>query len=363
MASYEKYDKAVPYDKVSFVIASENNFSPASMMGHSFLKIEGKGKEHAFSFFAILENYGSYIATVFGQAKGVYGLTPYSYQLNQYINVEKRSLWEFELALTEAEKEQLKQEIWKYKNKEEKYKFVTYNCNSALIELLAKINKDFKIDTIKPWTTPVEYAKFLADTGKIKSISYIPAHGKEATEVKHILGSKPSTRISVSTNIDDTFIEFSPVYQDLRTIIDAYNNELETKMLAFKLRIGDDVEIETFDLIKLFSAEPLSKFFQIGYKDNSFSAQIGLGPGYSVNNFSIYAMPIVGYRQDDAFTSIKFGIIHRFSDKAKAIVSYEIATDDNELYAYLGYALPHNYEIYAEYNSENKFTLGISYNF
>ena len=52
---YTEYKNKVPFEKIFIVFASENNISPSTMLGHSFLKIEGQNKAHSFSYFAAFD--------------------------------------------------------------------------------------------------------------------------------------------------------------------------------------------------------------------------------------------------------------------------------------------------------------------
>lgn len=119
-----EYEQKVVFDRVSLVIAAENNASPASAMGHSFLKISGNGYEHAFSYYAVLNGAASYLKTLAGKAEGAYVLSPYSQKAAEYLLSENRSLWEFELDLNDAEKRLLKKRVKEKKNKQEAYSFV-----------------------------------------------------------------------------------------------------------------------------------------------------------------------------------------------------------------------------------------------
>ena len=323
-----EYEQKVVFDRVSLVIAAENNASPASAMGHSFLKISGNGYEHAFSYYAVLNGAASYLKTLAGKAEGAYVLSPYSQKAAEYLLSENRSLWEFELDLNDAEKRLLKKRVKEKKNKQEAYSFVFHNCNTALENLLSSVNGDFKYHRKKPFTTPVEYAQFLYQAGKIKKISYVRAPAQKKRPVKNILSAAAPSRLA----IDTTYIEFSPIYQDLRTVSDAYNSELETKMLSvrFDMQKGRP---DKLDLLKLFSVQSVSKYFRVGWESGGV-IETGIGAGISKNGFSAYAVPIVGVRDSGIFAGVKTGGLYRWADKAKFIVSYEAATDNTRFSAY-----------------------------
>ncbi len=348
-AAETEYEKKVAFDHVSLVVAAENNMSPSSAMGHSFLKISGNGYEHSFSYYAVLDGTLSYLKTLIGKTEGRYVLSPYSKKAAEYLLSEKRSLWEFELDLNNTEKQNLKKHIKEKKNKKEAYSFIFHNCSSAVENLLSSVNEDFKYQRKKPFTTPVEYAQFLYKKEKIKKISFIRSTFQKGKKAKNILKAKPPSRLAIDTG----YVEFSPVYQDIRSISDAYNTEIETKMLAFRLSYKNKPHLDKLDLLSLFSAQTFSKYLRIGY-ERGWLTEFGLGGGYDKNGFSAYVLAISGGRESHAFIGIRSGIIQRFSDKSKVVLSYETATDKNTFSAYFGFALCKHAEIYAQYKHDRK---------
>ena len=343
-AADAEYESKVVFDSVSLVLAAEKNASPSSMMGHSFLKISGGGRVHAFGYYAALDGgLKSYIAALFGNQRGIYVLTPYTSKAAEYLLVENRSLWEFELDLSDSEKTVLKREIGKTKGKEDAYSFVSHNCSSAIESLLKSANSDYGFDRVKPFTTPVEYAQFLYRTGKIKNVSYIRAPAQKDRPVKNILTAAPPSRIGIDTK----YVEFSPVYQDLRTVSDAYNTELETKMLSAKFDTKNG-RLDKLDLLKLFSVQPVSKYFRIGWESGGV-LEAGIGTGMIKHGFSVYAVPMVGTRDSRIFAGLKTGGVLHLADKAKFIAEYETATDTDKFTAYAGIKVHANTELYIQY--------------
>lgn len=347
-AADAEYESKVVFDSVSLVLAAENNASPSSMMGHSFLKISGGGCVHAFGYYAALDGgLKSYIAALFGNQRGIYVLTPYASKAAEYLLAENRSLWEFELDLSDSEKTVLKREIGKTKGKEDAYSFASHNCSSAIESLLKSADPDYGFDRVKPFTTPVEYAQFLYKSGKIKSVSYVRAPAQKDRPVKNVLTAASPSRIGMDTE----YVEFSPVYQDFRTVSDAYNTELETKMLSarFDTKKG---RLDKLDLLKLFSVQSVSKYFRVGWESGGV-LEAGIGAGETKRGFSIYAVSLVGARDSRIFAGVKTGGALRLADKAKFIAEYETATDKNGFGAYAGLKIRANAELYIQYERKH----------
>jgi hypothetical protein len=99
------FDEHVFIESASFVLVAESQSSLASMFGHSFLKLEGKNRSHALSYYnSIDSSMLSYVNVILGNSNGIYVLMPYREMRASYLGKEKRSLWEFRLKLTEQER-------------------------------------------------------------------------------------------------------------------------------------------------------------------------------------------------------------------------------------------------------------------
>ena len=139
------FDEHVFIESASFVLVAESQSSLASMFGHSFLKLEGKNRTHALSYYnSIDSSVLSYINVLIGNSNGIFVLMPYHEIKKKYIHEEKRSLWEFKLKLTDKEKENLKNYIKTLEKKTDKYNFFYNNCNSQIEKILATVNKNYK---------------------------------------------------------------------------------------------------------------------------------------------------------------------------------------------------------------------------
>ncbi|MDR2413286.1 MAG: DUF4105 domain-containing protein [Rickettsiales bacterium] len=390
-AEFEEYEKKVPFDEVYVVFAAENNTSPTSMMGHTFLKISGANdagpREHSFSYFAALDNTSMakflYRAITFG-IEGIYALSPYKIKRQEYLINQNRSLWEFKLNLNEAEKYKLKNHLWELRNKFIRYSLITHNCNTALVGVLKTADADFDESTIKPFSTPVEYIQELSQKNRISEISFEPTGTGQKIIDKHglnyILSAPEPTRLAISYEYSDNNylrMEFNPIYQDLRDVSDAYFDELESKLLNFSARMNLEsgrFVLDAFDLIKIKSipdftiSDSFAKHFKISFENDLYddatrlrpTAEFGLGLGLHAGHFKIYAIPTVGYRYSD-FNNFYFtpeiGIISRITDYLKFMSSYKYyfnTNGDNRGYdsvfqAYLGYRLFRNKELSFEY--------------
>ncbi len=129
----------------TLVFPSAHINSPASMFGHTFLRINSKyeskllayainyaadadqKKENGFSF-AIKGLFGGYF--------GKYSLLPYYEKLKEYRDTERRDIWEYDLNLSQEEVMKMVRHIWELNGTKSYYYFFTENCSYNMLWLM-----------------------------------------------------------------------------------------------------------------------------------------------------------------------------------------------------------------------------------
>ncbi|MGE4385557.1 MAG: DUF4105 domain-containing protein [Endomicrobiaceae bacterium] len=413
-AEFEEFKKRVPADNIYLVFASENNQSPSSMMGHLFIKISGyNGIEHAITFTALVsdkEPFKFYLKALTNNLPGGFILNPYKNIVSRYISEENRSLWEFEITLTEEEKELFLLHLWELKEVQTQYKFITYNCATATIDLLKTAkDKDF-LNSAKPFNTPVDYLKEFDRLNLISKINLLPTKLYSEKMKKHklnILDADKSSSFSISYGKStEDFFEFqiTPISQNLIEPSMAYYDDLETKLFditADYVFNTDKLFIKTIDLIKLQSIldckygglkNNISKYFSISFENSlgdtttnlNPTIDYGMGIAYSFYNGKIipYFMPRTGYRYRDInnfFLVPEIGIIIKPVPQLKIIATYDKYFNsyknnrgfDSKLSLKLGFKITENNILlisYSEYtniniDTKNLFSLGFAVHF
>lgn len=410
-ASYQEYQDKVLIDEVAVVFAAENNQSPSSMMGHTFLKLSGHNssgaKEHAFSYFAALNKTNTlkfYIDVLTVGLDGIYLLSPYAEKTTEYLYGEKRSLWEVKLNLSQQEKTNLKRHLWELKGKNIRYSIISHNCNTAVISILKTANADFKSDTLKPFVTPVEYLQELQKKQKTKNVIEMnpSVYTREKIKrygVKNVLNANKASRLDVSfhnTKKDYFQLKLSPVYQDIKDINSAYFDEMESKIGEITLGYSnkDKVFLQSVDILKMRSVldysiqNDYSKHFKLtmendlGKYNTSIKPTIEFGLGYAAysKNVSFYVLPRLGWRYNhysNFYATPEIGIITNINEKIKIINSYEYYFNtkrnnrgyNSKYNIYAGYKLYENLDTYINYsyytdaNYRYETVFGIAYKF
>ena len=119
--------------------------SPASMFGHTFLRINSAYKSRLLSY-AInyaadanpdKENAALFaVKGLFGGYFGKYSLLPYYEKLKEYRDTEQRDIWEYDLNLNEEEVLRMTRHIWELNGTQSDYYFFTENCSYNMLWLI-----------------------------------------------------------------------------------------------------------------------------------------------------------------------------------------------------------------------------------
>ncbi len=142
---YDKMIKRVDPQSVSLIFPSAYINSPASMFGHTFLRIdssyESKMLSYAINYAAAAnpdtENGMVFaIKGLFGGYYGQYSLLPYYEKIKEYRDSEERDIWEYDFDLTQEEIEQMMRHIWELKSTYSYYYFFTENCSYNMLWLI-----------------------------------------------------------------------------------------------------------------------------------------------------------------------------------------------------------------------------------
>jgi hypothetical protein len=174
-------------EKVTVIFASSYMNNPASMFGHTFLRIDKKrqGSEQK------LLDYGvSYAATadtdnplfyivkgLFGGFKGAFSLVPYYVKVQEYNNLENRDLWEYELNLNDDQINYMLLHLWELGGNYFDYYYFQENCSYHILSLLEVADPDIHLtDQFIFQVIPADTIKALTrNSGLISKEVYRPS--------------------------------------------------------------------------------------------------------------------------------------------------------------------------------------------
>ncbi len=144
-------------EKITLIFASFYVNNPASMFGHTFLRIDKKreGPEQTLLNYGV--NYAANVDTksvnvlayafegLFGFFRGTFTLFPYYAKVQEYSNWESRDLWEYELDFTNDQMEYLLLHLWELGGNYFDYYYFQENCSYHILSLLEVANPDLHL--------------------------------------------------------------------------------------------------------------------------------------------------------------------------------------------------------------------------
>jgi hypothetical protein len=168
-----------------FPAAYLNN--PASMYGHTLLRIDTKDQDehtrllaYSISYAANTDETNGLIFAVkglFGGYPGLFSITPYYLKIREYSDIENRDVWEYQLTLMPEEIDRLLMHVWELGPIHFDYYFFDENCAYHLLSLLEVARPGIELtDQFRWWAIPSDTVRAVAETpGLVKQVIYRPA--------------------------------------------------------------------------------------------------------------------------------------------------------------------------------------------
>ena len=189
------YLKEINAKFASLIFPTSHINSPASMYGHTFLRLSGDEKTpllgNAVNYAAQTEETNGLIFAykgLFGGYKGKYSILPYYKKIKEYSNLEQRDIWEYKLDLSQEEVEKIALHSYELKDAYSFYYFFLENCSYNLLWLLEVARDDLElVNNFYLKAAPLDTIKILKKYDLIKQSDY---RYSKMTKMKHILDNE-----------------------------------------------------------------------------------------------------------------------------------------------------------------------------
>ncbi len=176
--AWQTFVQRAPMARVALVFAAEVLSQPSSMMGHLFLRADGRTAQgqdvaHAISFFTDAGSWNLpklFYDTMVVGSRGHFALTPYRQAREHYAVEEQRTLWQFTLNLTDIERQRLQAHMEELRQVRLTYFFQSYNC-ATLVDHLLRVARPTQGDEPGSWTTPREVLRRAQQQGLIADVA------------------------------------------------------------------------------------------------------------------------------------------------------------------------------------------------
>lgn len=281
----EEYKKTLNANFISLVFPASHINSPASMYGHTFLKISSQKDSpllsYALNYAAETnEKNGLIFATkgIFGGYEGKYTIQPYYEKLKTYNNIEQRDVWEYDLNLKKDEIDRLILHSWELKDSYADYFFFKENCSYSLLWLFEVARPNLELTnhfTFK--TIPLDTIKLLDKEKLIDDSKYRYSTMKK---MKYLLNEKIENKKFINDFIKkDKTLEESLSQEDKIAYLDlkiAYTQYLRSEKGTEKNKYVKNY----LNTLKERSSYPISSDFDIKAPTNPIyshnSSRVGL---------------------------------------------------------------------------------------
>ncbi|OGV74007.1 MAG: hypothetical protein A3K19_22640 [Lentisphaerae bacterium RIFOXYB12_FULL_65_16] len=165
--------------------------SPASMFGHTLLNVRSWHKSEllnqAITYSAFAQDTNGVLFAVKGICglyPGYYSVLPYYRKVQEYNDINRRDIWEYDLNLTEPEVRRLMLHTWELRDIYSDYYFFTENCANNLLYLLDAARPGQHLaEQTRPWIIPLDTVRIIRDAGLITEVHYRPS---KATRIRYI---------------------------------------------------------------------------------------------------------------------------------------------------------------------------------
>ncbi|MCL2102662.1 MAG: DUF4105 domain-containing protein, partial [Syntrophorhabdaceae bacterium] len=203
----DKILQTIDGQAVSMVFASGYVNSPASMFGHTFLRIDSALGEPLLAFavnYAALTNPddGGITFTLkgmFGGYDGYYSLLPYYDKVREYSNIDQRDMWEYSLNLKPEEVRRMILHLLEMRGIATDYYFFDENCSYHVLFLLDAARPEARLtDRMdRYWVIPMDTVFATIEAGFVDDVVWRPSR---STQIRHAYSLLPrqERRLAVS---------------------------------------------------------------------------------------------------------------------------------------------------------------------
>lgn len=234
---------------VTLVFPSAHINSPASMFGHTFLRINSAYNSKLLSYavnYAADANPDNENAAVFaikglfGGYHGKYSLLPYYDKLKEYRDSEQRDIWEYDLDLNEKEVLKMFEHIWELNETLSDYYFFTENCSYNMLWFLEVARENIHLrEYFNYQVIPLETVHATKSEGIINNNFYRPSKRTTLLKYEELLSEE---HIAMSLSLVDSNISEQSIIesneidiQQKRYILEASIELLEYRMSKSKI--------------------------------------------------------------------------------------------------------------------------------
>jgi hypothetical protein len=278
--------------------------NPASMFGHTFLRIDQKGQTEQTRILAYTINYAAYVPPdagiaypirgIFGGYSGYFSTYPYYLKVQEYRDIENRDIWEYRLNFSEYQVKRLLMHAWELGNSAFDYFFFKENCSYHILALLDYADPTLHLtDEFVIWTVPADTVRLITSKpGLVSGIAYRPSR---SNVIRRKRESLPASERELAHRITQDLSELtSPAFAQLGLTKQAFLLDLASDYLRYRIETTDSPPPELKERNRAvltarsqlrvpseeFKVVPFAKQPELGHK----TSRASLGSGWRNND-------------------------------------------------------------------------------
>jgi hypothetical protein len=183
---FEEWMTALNPQGVTLIFPTAYINSPASMFGHTLLRVDARGQNEQTRLLAYAINFGANTGNdggllfamkgLLGGYPGYFSVLPYYLKVREYSDMENRDIWEYHLNLTPAETHTMLLHAWEMRGIWFDYYFFDENCSYHLLSLIETARPDLELtDHFGAWAIPSDTVRVVEKTGLVDKVVYRPS--------------------------------------------------------------------------------------------------------------------------------------------------------------------------------------------
>ncbi len=199
--------------------------SPASMFGHTFLRLDRSLDRpligEAVNYAAQTGEENALIYTYYGLTggyKGYFSVLPYYKKIKEYNAMEQRDMWEYTLDLNETEIRRMLYHLYELQGVYGDYYFFTKNCSYNLLWLLESARPQKSLTAqFRYKAIPIDTVRAVRKAGMISAVHYRPSQRKEMQALVARIDKVSDVRALVEDGNVSRIRKYAPMQQAYMT--------------------------------------------------------------------------------------------------------------------------------------------------
>lgn len=235
---FEQWTRGHGVRSVSLIFASGFLGNPASFFGHPLLKFNFKDERSPLDLLDTAINYGAFtppdvgplpyaIKGIFGGYEAGFTSVDFFFHKNNYSELELRDMWEYELALSAQQVNELVAHVWELTDAKIPYYFLSDNCAYRMGDLLELVVERQLNPRGVPYSIPSTLFHKLHDYGLVKEVKLIKSRQTRLRE-----------KVLSLNNLEHT--ELRLITEDINNLSSDSYNELDTNQRSRVLESAMD---------------------------------------------------------------------------------------------------------------------------